>query len=66
MLIKIDTTNGSGEMLYQPGDHAAIYPQNSEKLVDAILIRLHNAPPPDQFIKIEVLTERSTPLGNTF
>ncbi|XP_045171466.2 nitric oxide synthase, brain-like [Mercenaria mercenaria] len=63
MLIKIDTTYGSSEMLYQPGDHVAIYAQNSEKLVDAILIRLHNAPPPDQFIKIEVLNERSTPLG---
>lgn len=63
MLIKIDTTNGSSEMLYEPGDHVAIFPENSPKLVDAILIRLHNAPPPEQLIKIEVLNERSTPLG---
>ena len=63
MLIKLDATLGSSELLYLPGDHVAIYPENSQKLVDAILIRLHNAPAPDQLIKIEVMTERSTPLG---
>lgn len=63
MLIKFDTTLGSSELLYQPGDHVAIYAGNSPQLVDAILIRLHNAPLPDQIIKIEVMNERSTPLG---
>ncbi|KAL4224321.1 Nitric oxide synthase [Mactra antiquata] len=63
MLIKIDATIGSGELLYHPGDHVAIYPQNSQKLVDAILMRLHNAPPPDQVVKLEFLNERQSPLG---
>ncbi|WAR01184.1 NOS1-like protein [Mya arenaria] len=65
MLIKLDATLGSGEMLYHPGDHVAIFSENAPPLVDAILMRLHNAPPPEQLIKIEVMNERSTPLGNT-
>ncbi|XP_052251879.1 nitric oxide synthase, brain-like [Dreissena polymorpha] len=60
MLIKLDATMGSGELLYHPGDHVAIFAENSASLVDAILMRLHNAPSPDQLIKIEVMNERST------
>ncbi|KAH3891817.1 hypothetical protein DPMN_015925 [Dreissena polymorpha] len=63
MLIKLDATMGSGELLYHPGDHVAIFAENSASLVDAILMRLHNAPSPDQLIKIEVMNERSTPMG---
>jgi len=65
MLVKLDATLGSGELLYQPGDHVAIFSENSPHLVDAILMRLHNAPPPDQLIKIEFMHERSTPVGKT-
>lgn len=57
-------TQGSDEMQYSPGDHVAVYPYNSSKLVEGILARLQNAPPPTQLIKIEVLQERTTPLGN--
>ncbi|KAH3891948.1 hypothetical protein DPMN_016058, partial [Dreissena polymorpha] len=64
MLIKLDATMGSGELLYHPGDHVAIFAENSASLVDAILMRLHNAPSPDQLIKIEVMNERSTAMGN--
>lgn len=62
ILVKLDT-QGASELLYSPGDHVAIFPENSSKLVDAILIRLHNAPPPDQLIKVEILNERTTPMG---
>ena len=62
ILVKLDT-QGASELLYNPGDHIAIYPENSSKLVDAILIRLHNSPPPDQLIKVEILNERTTPMG---
>ena len=63
ILIKLDT-QGAEDLNYSPGDHVAIYPENSPSLVDAILIRLHNAPPPDQLIQVEILNERTTPLGN--
>ncbi|XP_060064662.1 nitric oxide synthase 1-like [Ylistrum balloti] len=64
MLVRLDTM-GAEDLNYAPGDHIAIFPANSTKLVDGVLSRLHNAPPPDQLIKLEVLQERTTPLGTT-
>ena len=63
ILVKLDT-QGTSDLHYSPGDHVAIFPENSPELVDTILIRLHNAPPPDQLIRIEILSERTTLLGN--
>ena len=53
----------SEELNYYPGDHVAIYPANQHQLVDAILARLHNLPSPDEVVRVEVLHEKSTPLG---
>lgn len=50
-------------MNYSPGDHVAIFPLNSSELVDGIITRLHNAPPPDQLVKLEVIQELTTPMG---
>ncbi|XP_071093891.1 nitric oxide synthase-like isoform X1 [Haliotis cracherodii] len=63
ILVRLDT-QGAIEMLYHPGDHIGIYPANSPELVEAILARLHNAPPPDQVVKTEILQEKATPLGS--
>ena len=62
ILVKLDT-QGESALQYSPGDHVAILPENSSELVDTIVIRLHNAPPPDQLIRIEILSERTTLLG---
>jgi hypothetical protein len=62
ILAKLNTQDSS-ELQYMPGDHAGIFPANPAELVEAILSRLHNAPPPDQVLKTEILTETSTPLG---
>ncbi|XP_064613409.1 nitric oxide synthase 1-like [Liolophura sinensis] len=64
ILLKLDSL-GASELVYQPGDHVGIFPANQKNLVDAILSRLSNAPPSDELVKIEVLQERSTPLGST-
>nr|BAF73722.1 nitric oxide synthase [Ambigolimax valentianus] len=62
ILVKLNT-QGADELVYVPGDHVGVFPANAPDLVDAILTRLHNAPPPDQIIKTEFLHEVSTPLG---
>ncbi|CAL1539173.1 unnamed protein product [Lymnaea stagnalis] len=62
ILVKLNT-QGASELMYVPGDHVGIFPANSPDIVDAILVRLHNAPPPDQVIRTEFLSEVSTPLG---
>ncbi|XP_041378542.1 nitric oxide synthase-like protein [Gigantopelta aegis] len=64
ILVKLDH-GGAVELLYHPGDHAGIYAANPPELVNAILARLHNAPPPDQVIQVEILQEKTTPLGTT-
>ncbi|XP_059143081.1 nitric oxide synthase-like isoform X2 [Physella acuta] len=64
ILVKLNT-QGASELLYVPGDHVGIFPANAPELVDAILARLHNAPPPDQVIRTEFLHEVVTPLGTS-
>ncbi|XP_070205997.1 nitric oxide synthase-like [Littorina saxatilis] len=64
ILAKLNTQDSS-ELQYAPGDHVGIFPANPPDLVDAILSRLHNAPPPDQIVRTEILTEVSTPLGSS-
>lgn len=48
-------------MLYEPGEHVSIFPENSGKLVNALLKRLHNAPHPDELMQVEMLNEKSLP-----
>ncbi|XP_041348761.1 nitric oxide synthase, inducible-like [Gigantopelta aegis] len=63
ILVKLDN-EGAVELLYQPGDHVGIYPTNSPDLVDAILARLDDAPPPTQVIQVELLQETIMPSGS--
>lgn len=53
----------SADMNYSPGDHVALFPLNSQELVNGVLARLHNCPQPDQLIKLEHLEETSTSKG---
>lgn len=63
ILVKLNTMDSS-ELQYAPGDHLGVFPANTPDLVDAILSRLHNAPPPDQVVKTEFQQEVSTALGS--
>nr|QCX35683.1 Nitric Oxide Synthase 1b [Octopus bimaculoides] len=62
-ILLILDTKGCTELSYLPGDHLGIYPPNDPKLVEIVLSRLHNAPPIDQLVKLEMLQERSPALG---
>ncbi|KAK3084578.1 hypothetical protein FSP39_015724 [Pinctada imbricata] len=62
ILVKLDT-DGASELTYNPGDHVAVFPANSSRIVDGIIARLHNAPSNDQIIKVEFMQEKTTPLG---
>lgn len=57
-------TNGYQELQYLPGDHLGVFPGNHEDLVNALIERLEDAPPTNQLVKVELLEERSTALGN--
>jgi sulfite reductase alpha subunit-like flavoprotein len=57
-------TNGNQELQYQPGDHLGVFPGNHEDLVNALIERLEDAPPANQTVKVELLEERNTALGN--
>lgn len=60
--VRMDT-QGASELLYEPGDHVAICPTNENELVDAILSRVQCDKKPDDVIVVQVLQQRSTPLG---
>ncbi|KAL8578716.1 hypothetical protein ACOMHN_045704 [Nucella lapillus] len=64
ILAKLNTQDSS-ELQYAPGDHLGIFPANPPDLVDAILARLHNAPPPDHVVKTEFMQENNTALGSS-
>ncbi|KAL3869055.1 hypothetical protein ACJMK2_041782 [Sinanodonta woodiana] len=63
LLVRLDT-QGASQLMYTPGDHLAVFPENSPSIVDKILACLHNSPPVDQDVQIEMQLERTTPLGN--
>lgn len=56
-------TQGASELMFEPGDHVAICPANEKVLVDAILSRVKNERKPDEVVVVQVLQQRSTPLG---
>lgn len=56
-------TNGNQELQYQPGDHLGVFPGNHEDLVNALIERLEDAPPANHVVKVEMLEERNTALG---
>ena len=53
-------------MQYKPGDHIGILASNRKELVDNILAKVTNAPPPDQLVKIEILKEKPNLFGKYF
>ena len=63
ILLKFDTNNYNSELSYVPGDHMGIYAANKRSVVDRILGYLQNAPPSDQMVLMEIIKERTTPLG---
>ncbi|XP_046328083.2 nitric oxide synthase, brain-like [Haliotis rufescens] len=62
ILVRLET-NAATTMKYSPGDHLAIFPSNSPAMVDAILSRLHDAPPDGQIMRIEMMQEETTTRG---
>ena len=61
--IELNMQGYAGELEYKPGDHVGIIAANRKELVDAILTKVSNAPPPDQLVKVEILKEKTTVFG---
>ncbi|KAM9468386.1 nitric oxide synthase, inducible-like [Clarias gariepinus] len=58
LLVELEVGGDKKERLkYVPGDHVGIFPGNSPELVMGILKHLPNAPPTNQSIRLEYLTE---------
>lgn len=65
MCVEISTLGYSAQLEYKPGDHVGILASNRKELVDAVLSKVTNAPPPDQLVKVEVLREKSSVFGTS-
>ena len=59
----MNTQPHSSELEYKPGDHVGILAANRKELVDAILAKIANAPPPNQLIKVEILKDKMIGFG---
>ncbi|KAK3104726.1 hypothetical protein FSP39_008733 [Pinctada imbricata] len=58
ILLKLDTS-GNTQLKFAPGDHLAIYPVNSSKLVDGIISRLKDPSKATKLMSVEVAHQKS-------
>ncbi|XP_033848982.3 nitric oxide synthase 3-like isoform X2 [Acipenser ruthenus] len=58
ILVRLDT-GGQKELQYLPGDHLGIFPTNQDKLVQAVLSHVSDAPPINETIGVEILEEKN-------
>ncbi|XP_073743613.1 nitric oxide synthase 3 isoform X3 [Callorhinus ursinus] len=61
ILVRLDT-GGQEALQYQPGDHIGICPPNRPGLVEALLSRVEDPPPPGEPVAVEQL-EKGSPGG---
>ena len=59
----MDTQGYNSELMYNPGDHVGIFPQNKPQVVDAILERLADPADPEALVQLEILREKFTHHG---
>lgn len=65
LCVELSTHGLSSEMSYKPGDHIGLLASNRKELVESILAKITNAPPPDQLVKVELLKEKPNLFGVT-
>lgn len=58
ILVRLDTGGKEG-LQYQPGDHIGICPPNRPGLVEALLSRVEDLPPPGDTLAVEQLEKGS-------
>ena len=56
--MRLDTAGQEG-LQYQPGDHIGICPPNRPGLVEALLSRVEDPPPPTESVAVEQLEKGS-------
>nr|XP_027799222.1 nitric oxide synthase, endothelial isoform X2 [Marmota flaviventris] len=61
ILVRLDTGGQEG-LQYQPGDHIGVCPPNRPGLVEALLSRVEDPPPPSEPVAVEQL-EKGSPGG---
>ncbi|KAM9076811.1 nitric oxide synthase 3 isoform 2-T2 [Megaptera novaeangliae] len=61
ILVRLDTGGQEG-LQYQPGDHIGICPPNRPGLVEALMSRVEDPPPPTESVAVEQL-EKGSPGG---
>uniref|UniRef100_A0A452SHD0 Nitric oxide synthase n=1 Tax=Ursus americanus TaxID=9643 RepID=A0A452SHD0_URSAM len=60
ILVRLDT-GGQEALQYQPGDHIGICPPNRPGLVEALLSRVEDPPPPGEPVAVEQLEKGNLP-----
>ena len=46
-------TQGESQLVHEPGDHLAIFPQNQPSLVNQLIKKLDGSPPADEPLTVE-------------
>jgi sulfite reductase alpha subunit-like flavoprotein len=65
LCIELNTGDNSGELIYKPGDHLAVFGRNRKELVDAVIARVSDSPDViEQISSIEVLKQKPSIFGN--
>ncbi|KAK2911789.1 hypothetical protein Q8A67_003922 [Cirrhinus molitorella] len=59
ILVELKTDGNTEALNFAPGDHVGIFPENSPELVDGILKHLPDAPPVNQSLHLESLSDSS-------
>ena len=59
VLVKLNTGNATQELVFEPGDHVAIFPANKASLVQELIDLMHVKPDLNQPIRIEIAQEGS-------
>ena len=57
ILVSLDIRENSKELIFEPGDHVAIFPANRASLMQDLVDLTHEKPDPNWPIRIEVARE---------
>ena len=60
----MNTGDNSGELIYKPGDHLAVFGRNRKELVDAVIARVSDSSDViEQVSNIEILKQKPSIFG---
>ena len=56
-MLKLDAEGVAEKLMYQPGDHVAVFPSNNPELVASFMAKLHNVPDLNKIYQLQLQQE---------